>query len=309
MGFGNWTTVSYFVLLGFNDLEDVKMILFSLFLTAYLLTLLGNIGMAMIIWTSPQLHTAMYFFLFNLNLIDAIIATNATPKMLSNFLTETPLISPLGCAAQIYFAVSLGSAECFVLVLMGYDRYIAICHPLHYVAIMTKHRCLQLLAISYISGFLHSIIHTAATFSFPICRSDIHHFSCDIQALLKLFCKETLINEILLYTFSSAITATCLVATVISYICISDAILKTHTTSGRLKLFSTCASHLLSVALFFGSLLFMYMRPNSSYHENDLSASVFYTVAIPMLNPFIYSLRNKDVKIAVWRKMSIMARK
>ncbi|XP_053305356.1 olfactory receptor 1019-like [Spea bombifrons] len=188
---------------------------------------------------------------------------------------------------------------------MAYDRYLAICQPLHYSLIMSKYHCICLVAISYITGFLHSIIHTAATFSSPMCQTDIYHFFCDIQPLLKLSCKETLTNEILLYTFTGFLTFVCLLVIVLSYICILNTILKMYSSGGRCRTFSTCSSHLVSVSLFYGSVLFMYMRPNSSYHDHDISASVFYSLIIPMLNPFIYSLRNREVKMVFMKKIAV----
>ncbi|KAM4808044.1 olfactory receptor 5AR1-like [Rhinophrynus dorsalis] len=299
MDAGNWTGVSEFVLLGLTSCEELKIPLFAMFSIVYTITILGNIGMATIIWISPQLHIAMYFFLFNLSLVDACFSTTISPTMLANFFVKTARISLMDCASQMYFAVACGSSECFLLVFMAYDRYVAICNPLHYSVVMTKHHCLQLVSISYISGFLHSFIHTSATFYSPMCRSDIHHFFCDIQPLLKLSCKETFANEILLFTFTGSITMCCLLGTVLSYLFILNDILKIKSSHGRYRTFSTCSSHLVSVCLFYGSVLFMYMRPNSSYQVQDLPASVFYSLVIPMLNPVIYSLRNREVKMAL----------
>ncbi|OCU01582.1 olfactory receptor 1019 [Xenopus laevis] len=305
MDAGNQTVVSELVLLGLTNCKQLKMPLFALFSLVYLLTVLGNFGMAVIIWISPQLHSSMYFFFFNLSLVDACFSTTISPRMLLNFFLETAKISVIECAFQMYFAVSFGSTECFLLAFMAYDRYIAICSPLYYSVIMTKHHCLLLMAISYICGFLHSIIHTAATFVHSLCRTDIHHFFCDIQPLLKLSCQETFTNEILLVIFSGSITLLCLLGTVISYLWILNAIFKMYYSGVRYKTFSTCSSHLVSVFLFFGSVLFMYLRPNSSYKDQDLSASVFYSLVIPMLNPIIYSLRNRDVRLVLRRALSV----
>ncbi|KAM4707074.1 olfactory receptor 5T17-like [Discoglossus pictus] len=218
---------------------------------------------------------------------------------------ETARISLLGCATQMYFAVVFGTSECFLLVIMAYDRYVAICSPLHYSVIMTRRYCFKLVAISHIGGFLHSLIHTIATFRSPMCSSDIHHFFCDIQPLLKLSCKETITNEILLFTFTGSITTCCLMITLLSYIYILGAIFKISSAGGRCRTFSTCASHLVSVLLFYGSILFMYMRPNSNYKDQDLSGSVFYSLIIPFLNPLIYSLRNRDVKMVIRKTLRV----
>ncbi|XP_075424070.1 olfactory receptor 5T7-like [Ascaphus truei] len=306
MNGGNRTTgVSEFVLLGFTDPEELKMPLFLLFSTVYALTVLGNIGMAVIIWTTPRFHIAMYIFLFNLSLVDVCFATTISPMMLANLLRETASISLMGCSSQMCFAVAFGSSECFLLAFMAYDRYVAVCSPLHYTMVMNKRRCLQLVVTSHLSGFLHSIIHTVFTFRSPFCRADIHHFFCDIQPLLKLSCKETFTSEILLFTFTGSITTCCLLAIVVSYVFILEAILKIRSSGGRSRTFSTCSSHLVSVSLFYGCVLFMYLRPNSSYQDQDLSASVFYSLVIPMLNPFIYSLRNRDVKMVLRKTLFV----
>ncbi|KAE8633928.1 hypothetical protein XENTR_v10002152 [Xenopus tropicalis] len=285
MDVANQTIVSELVLLGLTNCKQLQMPLFALFFLVYLLTVLGNVGMALIIWISPQLHSSMYFFLFNLSFVDACFSTTISPRMLFNFFLETARISVIECAFQMYFAVSFGSTECFLLAFMAYDRYIAICSPLYYSVIMTKYHCLQLMAISYVCGFLHSIIHTAATFKHSLCWTDIHHFFCDIQPLLKLSCQKTITNEILLVIFSGSITMLCLLGTVLSYFWILNAIYKMYS-SGV-------------------SVLFMYLRPNSSYKDEDLSASVFYSLVIPMLNPMIYSLRNRDVRLVLWKIFSM----
>ncbi|XP_053555827.1 olfactory receptor 1019-like [Bombina bombina] len=294
----NWTLVSDFVLLGFTENKKLKLPLFVFFSLVYFLTVLCNIGMAVIIWISPQLYVAMYIFLFNLSLLDTFFSTCICPKMLATFITKTH-ISFIECATQLFFGVTFGTSECFILVFMAYDRYVAICSPLSYLVIMTNKLCFTLVTISHITGVLHSLIHTVATFSISFCKSKIHHFFCDIHPLLKLSCQETTTNEILLFAFTGSITMFCIMAILLSYLCIVCAIFKISSAGLRHRTFSTCSSHLISVLLFYGSTMFTYVRPNSKYKEQDLSGSIFYTAIIPMLNPFIYSLRNRDVKNAI----------
>ncbi|XP_053555826.1 olfactory receptor 1102-like [Bombina bombina] len=301
----NWTVVSEFFLLGFTDRKELHFPLFVLFSAIYVLTILGNIGMAAIIWTSSQFHVAMYLFLFNLSLVDACFSTSVSPKMLANLLMKTSSISLLECATQLYFAVTFGTSECFLLLFMAYDRYVAICSPLSYSVIMTNQHCLILAAVSHIIGFLHSLIHTIATFSIPFCKPDIHHFFCDIQPLLKLSCGETTTNEILLFMFTGSITICCLLTILVSYFCILCAVFKISSAGVRYRTFSTCSSHITSVLLYYGSILFMYLRPNSKYKDQDLSGSVFYSLVIPLLNPFIYSLRNRDVKNVIRKTLAL----
>nr|XP_033780561.1 olfactory receptor 1102-like isoform X2 [Geotrypetes seraphini]XP_033780562.1 olfactory receptor 1102-like isoform X2 [Geotrypetes seraphini] len=254
--------------------------------------------MILLIWFTPRLHTAMYFFLSNLSVVDTCYSSVIAPKMLVGFFVKRTAISFSGCATQLYFFVTFGTTECFLLAAMAYDRYVAICNPLLYVVIMSKRLCLQLVVSSYIGGLLHAMIHAVATFHLPFCKSnEIGHFFCDVPPLLKISCISTEINEILLFTFTGSITLGCLIVILVSYLYILASILKISSGEGRQKTFSTCASHITAVIIFYGTIAFMYLRPSSSYSvEQDKVVAVFYTLVIPMLNPLIYSVRNKDVK-------------
>ncbi|XP_029435990.1 olfactory receptor 1102-like, partial [Rhinatrema bivittatum] len=305
MGLGNQTVVTEFLLLGFTNDPEEKLILFLVFLALYILTLVGNLGMILVISFVSRLHTPMYFFLSSLSIVDTCYSSAIVPKMLSNFLVVNPVISIFGCAIQMYFFVALGSTECFLIAAMAYDRYAAICNPLLYAVIMSKRLCIQLVVSSYIGGFLNSIVHMTATFRLPFCKSNqISHIFCDIPPLLKLSCVSTKINELLLFTLTGSIAMGCLLIILVSYICILSAILKISSGAGRQKTFSTCTSHLTAVALYYGTGTFAYLHPSSTYSvEQDKVVSVIYTIIIPMLNPLIYSMRNKEVKSAL-KKMS-----
>ncbi|XP_053555828.1 olfactory receptor 141-like [Bombina bombina] len=301
----NRTVVSEFVLFGLTENIELKLPLFVLFSFVYFLTVFGNIGIAFIIWISPQLYVAMYLFLFNLSLVDACFSSSICPNMLANLLMKSSSISLIECSVQLFFGVTFGTSECFLLVFMAYDRYVAICSPLSYSVIMTNRFCLTLVTISHIIGVLHSLVHTVATFSIDYCKPDIHHFFCDIHPLLKLSCQNTATNEILLFAFTGSITIFCLITILLSYLCILSVVFKMSSTGVRYRTFSTCTSHVISVVLYYGSIMFMYLKPNSKYKDHDLSGSVFFTLIIPMLNPFIYSLRNRDVKNAISKILAV----
>ncbi|XP_040860044.1 olfactory receptor 1020-like [Ochotona curzoniae] len=296
----NQTQVKEFILLGLTDNPDLQGLLFVLFLSIYLTTMLGNLGLIVLIKLDPRLHTPMYFLLSSLSFVDASYSSSVTPKMLVNLVAENKAISFRGCAAQFYFFGSFLGTECFLLAMMAYDRYAAIWNPLLYPVIMSERVCFLLVAASFLAGFGNAAIHTAMTFRLSFCDSNkINHFYCDTPPLLKLSCSDTYINGIVIMAFSSFDIFSCVTIVLISYLCILIAILKIPSTEGRFKAFSTCASHLMAVTIFFGTILFMYLRPTSSYSmEQDKIVSVFYAVVIPMLNPFIYSLKNKDVKDA-----------
>ncbi|XP_069326099.1 olfactory receptor 5AP2 [Eulemur rufifrons] len=297
----NQTEVAEFILLGLSDNPDIQGILFALFLSIYLATMVGNLGMIALIKIDPCLHTPMYFFLSSLSFVDASYSSSVTPKMLVNLMAENKTISFKGCAAQFYFFGSFLGTECFLLAMMAYDRYAAIWNPLRYLVLMSRRICFLLVATSFLAGFGNAAIHTGMTFRLSFCGSNrINHFYCDTPPLLKLSCSDTHINGIVIMAFSSFNVISCVTIVLISYLCILIAILKMPSSEGRHKAFSTCASHLMAVTIFFGTILFMYLRPTSSYSmEQDKVVSVFYTVIIPMLNPLIYSLNNKDVKEAL----------
>ncbi|XP_008834330.1 olfactory receptor 1020-like [Nannospalax galili] len=297
----NQTEVTEFVLLGLSENPDLQGVLFALFLSIYMMTMVGNLGMMAVIRIDRCLHTPMYFFLSSLSFVDASSSSTVTPKMLVNLVSDNKAISFNGCAAQFFFFGSFLGTECFLLAMMAYDRYAAIWNPLQYPVLMPGRICFMLVATSFLAGFGNAAIHTGMTFRLSFCGSNkINHFYCDTPPLLKLSCSDTHINGIMIMVFSSFTVISCVLIVLISYLCILIAILKMPSVEGRHKAFSTCASHLMAVTLFFGSILFMYLRPTSSYSmEQDKVVSVFYTVVIPMLNPLIYSLKNKDVKQAV----------
>nr|XP_008271239.3 olfactory receptor 5T3-like [Oryctolagus cuniculus] len=297
----NVSGVTVFILIGFTDDFDLQVFLFLLFLGIYLFTLIGNLGLVVLVIGDPRLHNPMYYFLSVLSVLDACYSTVVTPKMLVNFLSEDKSISYYGCATQMLLFVTLGTTECFLLAAMAYDRYVAIYNPLLYSVSMPPRVYLPLIIASYISGVLHATVHTVATFSLSFCASnEIRHVFCDIPPLLALSCSDTHINELLLFYLVGSVEIVTILIVLISYGFILLAILRMHSAGGRQKVFSTCGSHLTGVSIYHGTILFTYMRPSSSYASNhDMIVSIFYTIVIPMLNPIIYSLRNKDVKEAM----------
>ncbi|XP_061468711.1 olfactory receptor 5AP2-like [Rhineura floridana] len=303
---GNDSTVTEFILRGLTDRPELQGVLFVIFLILYLITVVGNLGMITLIRIDPRLHTPMYFFLSHLAFLDFSYSSAITPKTLMNLLVENKAISYSGCAAQMYSFIAFGTTECFLLAVMAYDRYVAICKPLLYSVIMSRQLCLQLLVGSYICGFVISMIHTGCAFRLSFCRSNvINHFFCDVIPLLNISCSDTRANEIILFAFCIFNGVFITLEICISYLYIVSAILKIHSSKGRRKAFSTCTSHLAVVVMFFGTAVFMYMRPSSdSSPDEDRIVSVFYTVVNPMLNPLIYSLRNKEVKDALKRVLN-----
>ncbi|KAM5246897.1 olfactory receptor 8H1-like [Ctenodactylus gundi] len=301
----NHTRTGGFILLGLTDSAEVQQALVTLFLLVYLATMLGNAGMLLVIRLHPQLHTPMYFFLTHLSLLDLCYSTVITPQTLQNLLTSAKSISRLGCFTQLYAFVLLGAAECFLLSAMAYDRYVAICKPLQYTVIMSARLCCTLVAGSYVIGFLDSSINVICLSRLHFCKTNIiHHFFCDTPALLALSCSDTRDFEIMIFIVAGSTLMVSLMAISGSYAFILFTILKIHSTSGKRKAFSTCASHLLGVTVFYSTMIFTYLKPKRSYSlGKDQVASVFYTIMIPMLNPLIYSLRNKEVKKAVLRIM------
>ncbi|XP_017894831.1 PREDICTED: olfactory receptor 5I1-like [Capra hircus] len=299
----NSTVKTQFFLLGFSDHPELQSVLFAVFLSIYSVTLMGNLGMILLITASPPLHTPMYFFLRILSFVDACYSSVIAPKLLVDLVSEKKTISYSGCAAQLYFFCCLVDTESFLLTVMAYDRYIAICNPLLYTVIMSKRICCQLAIGAFLGGTMSSVIHTTNTFHLSFCSNEINHFFCDISPLFSLSCTDTYIHDIVLVVFASLVEALCLLTVLLSYILIIAAILKTESADGRGKGFSTCASHLIVVSIYHGTLIFIYLRPSAGHSlDIDKVTSVFYTLIIPMLNPLIYSLRNKDVKNA-FRKM------
>ncbi|XP_016055902.1 PREDICTED: olfactory receptor 8H1-like [Miniopterus natalensis] len=299
----NSTDVSHFVLVGLTGSEGLGRALFTLFLLIYLTSVLGNAGMILLIRLDLQLHTPMYFFLSHLSFLDLSYSNVITPKTLENLLTSTKHISYVSCFSQLYFFIFLGTTECLLLSSMAYDRYVAICKPLHYPVVMSSRLCCSLIFGSYGKGFLDSVINVLCMSRLHFCDSNIiHHFFCDTSPILALSCTDTHDIEIMIFIFAGSTLMGSLTIICGSYLSILSTVLKISSTSGRRKAFSTCASHLLGVTVFYGTLIFTYLRPQKSYSfGKDQVASVFYTIVIPMLNPLIYSLRNQDVKKALIR--------
>ncbi|EHB04998.1 Olfactory receptor 1020 [Heterocephalus glaber] len=295
----NGTMTAEFLLVGFSDHPEIQHLLFAMFFSIYSVTLMGNLGMILLITISSPLHTPMYFFLLMLSLVDACYSSVIAPKLLVNLIFDEKTISYNGCAAQLYFFCFMVDTESFLLAAMAYDRYIAICNPMLYTVIMSKRVCCQLALGAFLGGTMSSIIHTTNTFLLAFCSTEINHFFCDITPLFSLSCTDTYVHDIILVVFASLVEAICLLTVLLSYVCIIAAILKTGSVEGRRKGFSTCASHLTVVTIYHGTLIFIYLRPSVGHSMAiDRVTSVFYTLIIPMLNPLIYSLRNKDVKNA-----------
>ncbi|XP_066216573.1 olfactory receptor 5F1-like [Saccopteryx leptura] len=297
----NYTFVTEFILLGLADTLELQISLFLLFFVIYTLTLWGNVGMILLIRTDSRLHTPMYFFLANLSFVDICCSSNVTPKMLMDLLSEKKTISFAGCFLQMYFFIALATTECLLFGLMAYDRYVAICSPLLYPLVMSRTVCLKMAAGVFTAGLLNSMVHTSYVSSLPFCGSNvIHHFFCDTPPILRLSCSDTHVNESIFSTFPGVNIVGTLVVILTSYAYILFSIFHMHSGEGRHKAFSTCASHLTAIILFYSTAIYTYLRPSSSYSlSQDKVASVFYTVVIPMLNPLIYSLRNKEVKKAL----------
>ncbi|XP_004585601.2 olfactory receptor 5AS1 [Ochotona princeps] len=297
----NYTLPTEFILVGFTDCPPVRVTLFFVFLVVYTLTVVGNLGLIILVNINPSLHTPMYYFLGNLSFLDVSYSTAIAPKTMVNFLASRKSISSYGCALQMFFFACFADAECLILAAMAYDRYAAICNPLLYSTLMSRRVCTGLVVLAYFSGSLTSLVHVSLTFSLPFCGSNvINHFFCDIPPLLALSCADTHINELLLFALCGFIQTSTFVIIFISYCCILITVLGIKSSGSRSKTFSTCASHLIAVTLFYGTLLFMYLRPATSYSlDTDKVVAVFYTVVFPMFNPIIYSFRNKDVKNAL----------
>ncbi|XP_062053610.1 putative olfactory receptor 8G3 [Lepus europaeus] len=301
MAAGNHSIVTEFLLAGLTEQPELQLPLFLLFLGIYVVTVVSNLGMILLIGLSSHLHTPMYYFLSSLSFIDLCQSTVITPKMLVNFVTEKNTISYPGCMAQLYFFIIFAIAECHMLAAMAYDRYVAISSPLLYNVVMSYEVCAWLVAGVYIMSLIGATAHTVCMLRVLFCKADvINHYFCDLFPLLRLSCSSTYVNEMVVLCFSVFNILVPILTILGSYVFIIGNILGIHSTEGRSKAFSTCSSHLLAVGIFFGSLTFMYLQPSSvkSLDQGKVS-SVFYTIIVPMLNPLIYSLRNKDVMVAL----------
>ncbi|XP_016012669.2 olfactory receptor 2A5 [Rousettus aegyptiacus] len=307
----NQTWVTEFILLGFSVSPKMQMLLCGLFSLLYAFTLLGNGVIMGLILLDSRLHTPMYFFLSQLAIVDISYASNNVPKMLANLLNERKTISFVPCLMQTYLYMAFAHTECLILVVMSYDRFVAICHPLHYSVIMSWRACTVLGVTSWACGSLLALVHVILTLRLPFCGpNEINHFFCEILSVLKLACADTWLNQVVIFAAAVFILVGPLSLVLVSYTCILVAILRIQSGDGRRKAFSTCSSHLCVVGLFFGSAIVMYMAPKSRHPEEQQKIlSLFYSLFNPMLNPLIYSLRNAEVKGALrrvkWKQRSM----
>ncbi|XP_042303566.1 olfactory receptor 1019-like, partial [Sceloporus undulatus] len=304
----NMTTVRAFILLGFTEKPELIPFFPVLFLLLYVLTVLGNGWMVTLIKAEQHLHTPMYFFLSNLSLLDLCYSSVIAPKALEVHLHwGRAFISLPACATQMFCFTTLVTAECFLLAAMAYDRFMAICHPLTYALLMTQGRCTCLVLGAYCCGLVGSVIQTTGAFRLSYCGPNkINHFFCDIPAVLKLSCSDTWLSEAILFASTSVIAVVTTAVILISYTQVLWNVLRGHTGQGWWKALSTCTSHLTTLSLFYGTAIFMYAQPRTKAEslDQDKVVSLIYTLVIPMLNPLIYSLRNKDVKEAMKHLMS-----
>ncbi|XP_061448057.1 olfactory receptor 10C1-like [Rhineura floridana] len=302
----NSTAVTEFVLLGFTESPGLHILFFALLLSLYIITLLANILIILIVKADPMLNTPMYFFLVHLSFLEVCYTTVTIPNMLENLLSGPKAISIVGCAMQMFFFLFFGDAECFLLAAMAFDRYVAICHPLRYTIIMRKSVSAKLVGITYLCGAAIGLVHTTSTFHLPFCGVVINHFFCEIQPLLELVCGDTFLNEVRIIGVAMLASMMPFLLIVLSYIRILYTILAMPSSESRQKAFSTCSSHLVVVTLFFGAGSSIYLKPKSSYNPSvDKFLSLSYTVVTPLLNPIIYSLRNKEMKNGLrklWKK-------
>ncbi|XP_037695564.1 olfactory receptor 2D3-like [Choloepus didactylus] len=303
MGEENHTYVTEFVFLGLAQDPQTQELLFVLFLIIYLLTVLGNLLIIVLIHIDSRLHTPMYFFLRNLSFADLCFSTTTVPQVLVHFLVNRKTISFAGCSMQIVALLLVGCTECALLAVMSYDRYVAVCKPLHYSTIMTRWVCVQLALGSWATGAFVSLVDTTFTLCLPYQGNNIiNHFFCEPPALLKLATADTYSTKMAIFGMGVVILLAPVTLILVSYWNIISTVIQMQAGEGRLKVFSTCGSHLTVVVLFYGSAIFAYMRPNSkTMNERDKMISVFYSAVTPMLNPIIYSLRNKDVMGALRR--------
>ncbi|XP_007519660.1 olfactory receptor 5A1-like [Erinaceus europaeus] len=301
MATGNTSVKTSFILVGFSEYPGLQVVLFVLFLAIYLMTLAWNLGLIVLIRMASHLHTPMYFFLGNLSFVDISYTSSVAPKMLCDFFKEKKTISFVGCAVQLFFFIGMGGTECCLLAAMAYDRYTAISSPLLYTALMSPAICMGMTVTAYAGGFLTGLVETSSVFQLHFCGPRvINHFFCDLPPLLVLSCSSTFLCQVVNFLVVCAVGGSSALIVLVSYGYIIAAVLKIHSTQGRTKAFNTCASHLTTVILFYGSGLFSYLHSSVSHSRNqDKVVSIFYGAVIPMLNPIIYSLRNREIKDAL----------
>ncbi|XP_077007846.1 olfactory receptor 7A10-like [Tamandua tetradactyla] len=297
----NETRVSEFILLGLSEDTEVQPLLFALFLMMYLVTLMGNLLIILATISDPHLHTPMYFFLANLSFADICFTSTTVPKMLVNIQTQTKTISYGNCLTQMYFCMVFGGLDNFLLTVMAYDRYVAICHPLHYMVIMNPRLCGLLLLASWILSVLNSLLHGLMILRLSFCTElEISHFLCEFTQVIQVACSDTFLNDLVMYFATGILGGIPLTGILFSYTKIACSILRISSHGGKYKAFSTCGSHLSVVSLFYGTAFGVYLSSAATQNTRASTiVSVMYTVVTPMLNPFIYSLRNKDIKHAL----------
>nr|XP_048304980.1 olfactory receptor 145-like [Myodes glareolus] len=305
----NVSSVKEFILLGLTQKPELQIPLFFLFLGIYVVSMVGNLGMIVLIVLNPHLHTPMYYFLFNLSFTDLCYSSVITPKMLVSFVKQN-IISHAECMTQLFFFAFFVIDECYILTAMAYDRYAAICKPLLYQVTMSYHICHLMTIGVYVMGFVGAMAHIVCMLRLTFCGGNIiNHYMCDIPPLLKLSCTSTYMNEVVVFIVVGVNVTVPSLTIFISYTLILSNILAIRSAEGRSKAFSTCGSHVIAVSFFFGAIIFMYLKPSSVSGDEDKVSTIFYTIVGPMLNPFIYSIRNKDVHIALRKtlKKSIFA--
>ncbi|KAM4013521.1 olfactory receptor 5AR1-like [Anomaloglossus baeobatrachus] len=301
----NQSSETRFILLGLSDVPYLKVIGFLSFLVIYMITLLANFLLIISVRINPKLHTPMYFFLTNLSFIDICFSTTVVPKMLKNTLSTDKSVSLVECAIQMHFHLGFGSTECFLLAFMAYDRFAAICRPLHYATIMSKKMCISMAAGSWITSFIHSILEVTYTFQMSFCSSNhVNHFFCEVPPFFKISCSDTWLHEVIMFITATIITILTFLLILISYVQIVSTIVKINSSDRSYKTISTCISHIIVVTFYYGTIMILYLRPHSLTNPNmDRSVAILYTAVTPMLNPIIYSVRNKDVKNTVRKNL------
>ncbi|XP_054246738.1 olfactory receptor 1509-like [Indicator indicator] len=300
MALGNFSRVTEFILLGLSDRRELQVLFFTFFLLTYVLVLLGNILIIVTVRTDPKLSSPMYFLLCNLSFVDICCTSVISPRMLVDLLTQRKTIVFEACIAQLFFLHFTGASEMFLLTVMAYDRYAAICKPLHYTTIMSRKVCWALVSACWAGGFLHSIVHILLTVQLPFCGPNtINSYFCDVPLVIQLACTDLSGTEWLMASNSGLISLVCFLVLVTSYILILVTV-RVRFTEGYWKVLSTCGSHLVAVTLFFGPCILIYLQPFSAFSSNK-NICMSYTVFSPMMNPLIYTLRNKEVKASMWK--------
>ncbi|KAF7464769.1 olfactory receptor 2W3-like [Marmota monax] len=299
----NGSTQSHFILLGFSDHPHLERVLFVVILVAYLLTLVGNSTIILVSRLDSQLHTPMYFFLTHLSFLDLSFTTSSIPQLLYNLSGHDKTISYVGCVVQLFLFLGLGGVECLLLAVMAYDRFVAVCKPLHYTVIMSSRLCLGLVSVAWGCGMANSLVMSPVTLRLPRCgHNKVDHFLCEMPALIRMACVNTVAIEGTVFVLAVGIVLSPLVFILVSYGHIIRAVFRIQSSSGRHRIFNTCGSHLTVVSLFYGDIIYMYMQPGSrSSQDQGKFLTLFYNIVTPLLNPLIYTLRNKEVKGALRR--------